>query len=155
MKEAIIGIEKLYNLLKERNENAISILEDAKKRSDTVALMETESSERSKDLDARETAVRVIEDVVALGEENKETLKEIAAERVQLNIEKDAFVAYSESTKKIDTRDRTGLNLAMNDNAKMTEKLKEGLADLEKRKKNIRKEVVDEFNKKLFGGIKI
>ena len=155
MKEAIIGIEKLYNLLKERNENAISIIEDARKRREAVELLETESSERAKDLDVRETAVRVIEDVAALEAENKATLKEIAAKRTQLQIEKDAFVTYSESTKKIDTRDRTGLNLAMNDNAKMTEKLKEGLADLEKRKKNIRKEVVDEFNKKLFGGIKI
>ena len=104
---------------------------------------------KAAELDAREKAVKNIEDAVALSNATEEAQSKVTSEMKELDIQRNAFVKYSnDETAKI--HDKTLALNAKEEGLKVQEdSLREAQAALEERKKNLREEVLAEIKEGL------
>ena len=104
---------------------------------------------RAKDINAREIAVRGIEDVQALSNETAELKKKIDADNQELVIKRTAFENYQVQFKDESAGLTSKLNAGIEANKAKEALLTEQEKQLKEKEKNLRAKIIEDINKNL------
>jgi len=149
MQEILNKLNELVALCTAKHAELIGKLQAAHTLAEQLKQEAEIQKDKAVELEAREKAVKNVEDAVALSKTTEETQKKVSSEMKELDIQRNAFVKYSnDETTKI--HDKTLALNAREEGLKVQEQLlKEGQDALEERKKNLREEVLAEIKEGL------
>ena len=145
MKEVIVQIQGLYDALVKGNDENAELKTKLVAKTAKLKEKEAKSDARSADMNARETAVRKIEDVKALSDATKEAIKKLKTDSEQLNIERTAFETYQEQTKQENTSLQKSLESSIEAANKKEAKLADDIKKLKAKEKKLREDIVKEL----------